>query len=111
MNKLYDVVKDLLTANKELRDNDKKLMWAVWRIEGVILNDTITLVGFLKATSPESIRRTRQKIQEKFPTLDASPQVKVERQKIEEEKGTFVYREKVPVFNDKDNTVKFVYKE
>lgn len=99
--KLYDVVKKLLTNYPALRDSDKLLMWNVWGIEGFIssygnsLVRHITRDNFMKATSAESITRCRRKIQEEFPELQSSKNIKEARDQKASEKGTFVYREKI----------------
>lgn len=97
--KLYDLVKELLEESVIYRNSDKKLIWKVWRINGAVNegSDILTFDKFMSATSPESIRRCRQKIQETFPELRASTEVDDERQLKAEEKGTFIYREPIKV--------------
>lgn len=100
--KIYDLVKQLLTDNPELRNSDKKLIWEIWKRCGLTYfypnNDDggyISFDNFMKAPSFESCRRTRQKIQEHHPELQASEEVKKLRKKKQESKSTFVYREEV----------------
>jgi len=94
--KIYDLVKQLLTNNPELRNSDKKLIWNVWKYLGLIdFDGWITEESFMKAPSCESIRRCRQKIQEHHPELQASEEVKKLRKKKQDSKSTFVYREEV----------------
>jgi hypothetical protein len=55
---------NLMTNNKLLRANDKLLILAQWRKEGLELTAQQEQV-FMKLSSSESIRRTRQRIQER----------------------------------------------
>ena len=101
--KTYDLVFDLLTRYPPLRDSDKQLIWNVWGKRGyLVIENGTTLIhkeSFLVATSPESIRRCRQKIQEKHPELRSSKAVQEEKDKIAAQKGTHIYREE-----DDENT-------
>jgi spermidine/putrescine-binding protein len=76
-------VKALLTKHHELRDSDDKLIALVWHNEALnilgvdALNkvtgwDLLKLVYEGKLTSPESIRRARQKIQQIDPNFRGS---------------------------------------
>lgn len=94
--KIYDLIKDLLIENPDLRNSDRKLIWRVWEhlghtTEGV----NLTYFEFIKAPSTETIRRCRQKIQELNPELQATARVRKERKVIEDQKGTHVFRVKV----------------
>lgn len=53
-----------MNANKLLRANDKMLILSQWRTEGLELTPEQEQ-KFMQVSSPESIRRTRQKIQER----------------------------------------------
>jgi len=63
-------VKDLLVKHPHLRDSDNKLIASIWYNESEQSLHNITAHQFLKNfcagyhSSPESIRRIRQKIQE-----------------------------------------------
>ena len=94
-NRLYLVIKELLTEKPELRDSDKKLLWAVWEKEGHVFAGKLSYGAFLSPslTSAETIRRTRQKIQETTPSLRASQAIQSMRKRRQKTKGTFVYRE------------------
>lgn len=95
--KLYTIVEKLLRNKPELRNSDKALMWEVWNLQGLIYTNSINQCSFMnKAALPENIRRTRQKIQEHYPELRSSESVLVEKKQKQNQKGTFVYREKVP---------------
>tara|TARA_R110002020_G_scaffold373184_1_gene584623 strand:+ start:82 stop:393 length:312 start_codon:yes stop_codon:yes gene_type:complete len=68
----------LLMDNKHLRDNDYKLLANVWHYEmrkAGINPETLTAYGFLKLfteqkfSHPESVRRSRAKLQEEHPEL------------------------------------------
>ncbi len=58
-----DKVARVLDQKPEARDNDKLLMLYVWQIEGLNLSDS-QLKKWKEVSSPESIRRMRQKFQE-----------------------------------------------
>lgn len=79
-------VKALLKSNKSLRDNDRALCVAIWKTEsaGQFLNAYLT--G--KLTNAESIRRTRQLVQEINPTLRGKNYGK--RKKLAEEVRTSI---------------------
>ncbi len=71
-----DVIIDLLTNKEHLRDNDQALIANIWWRELVTQGkDKSTAFEMLKVFSegklsnPESIRRSRQKIQEEQPEL------------------------------------------
>lgn len=97
--KLYDLTKVILINLPNTRNNDKELIWRVWSELGYVLQDTISYSAFLnkRCPIPETIRRTRQKIQELYPELQAVKKVYEARQKIAESKGTFIFREKAEV--------------
>lgn len=71
--KITDRVKYLLQVHPDLRDDDNRLIANVWKYDCDYKNMTGT--DFLKAvatgslTTTESIRRTRQKLQEEYPHL------------------------------------------
>jgi hypothetical protein len=96
-NLLYEKIKQLLNDYPDYRNSDRKLIWRIWMEQGFVYSmrgeDLITYPMFMKATSPETIRRTRQKIQQNFPELRSSEKVLQEKSKIEAQKGTHVYRE------------------
>jgi len=102
--KIYDLVKNLLTDYPELRDDDRKLHWRVWEKLGFVNsynNDVfdngymITEDSYLEATSTETIRRCRQKIQELHPDLQSSKWMKKQREAIEKQRGTHIFREEI----------------
>ena len=68
-------VKYLLQHYRHLRDDDNKLIANIWHSQ---LNEKISSDEFLKLfsggffTSPESIRRMRQKLQQNYPDLRGS---------------------------------------
>lgn len=61
--KIKQKVERGLSVDKKTRDNDKLLMLAVWEIEGFFLSD-VQKSKFMEVSSPETIRRMRQKLQE-----------------------------------------------
>ena len=72
-----DKVARVLDQKPEARDNDKLLMLYVWQIEGLNLSES-QLKKWKEVSSPESIRRMRQKFQEEGQYL-ASPEVEERR--------------------------------
>ncbi len=100
--KIYDLVKDLLEKYPEMRNSDKKLIWAVYfkkqlvqlpenpSIKGM---SRILYMNFLQGPSFESITRARRKVQELNPELWSSMPVRNKRRVKEQTKGTFIFRE------------------
>lgn len=74
INLLKERIYKLLVDNGNLRNSDQKLIALIWFQECSKLN-VMTAFDFLQKfsrgefTNPESIRRTRQKIQEEIPAL------------------------------------------
>jgi len=96
--KLYDIVKDLLVTYPELRNSDRKLLWAVWWKKGLVIGDEpersfIKRDSFYSAPPSESVTRARRKVQENHPELMASKAVQEARDKKESTKGMFAYHE------------------
>ena len=107
--KIYDLVKEILTENVPSRSNDKLLLWLVWDKQKLIKNASISMLDFITyAEHFETIRRTRQKIQELYPSLRANALTQARRSKREKEQGTFIFRDKTPIFDNVTNTVRFV---
>jgi hypothetical protein len=74
MRLIKDKVISLLTADAKYREDDNKLIARIWYQESLLLNcstsvDLLTALAKGKLTSPESIRRSRQKVQEEIPGL------------------------------------------
>lgn len=95
--RLYDHVKRMLEDSPMLRDSDRKLIWRVWSDLGFVTGRAIIYEDFMKAPLPETIRRIRQKIQEKHPNLRSSQSVMEAKIDKQYEKGTFIYREQIPL--------------
>lgn len=91
--KIYDIVLQLLKQRPELRSSDKLLQWRVFEYQGLIKNGYLSYENFMKALSFETIRRTRQKIQELHPELGATQSIKILRAEKQKSKGTWVFRE------------------
>lgn len=56
------MILELCTINRKFASNDKLLIAEIWKREGWRKDDTI-YENLKKCTSPETIRRTRQKLQ------------------------------------------------
>ncbi len=80
------LVKDILTDNKEARGNDRRLYLELLKTTGYDTNVSIEQF-FLNDDYPnlESIRRVRQKIQEKNPSLRPDETVRNSRTRMKEE--------------------------
>lgn len=99
--RLYDIIFTLLNDYPPLRDSDKKLIWNVWGRLGFLSGETpqqyISRYNFMEAPSVETIRRTRQKIQETHKALRSSQTVQETKNEIARQKGTFIYREPIQI--------------
>ncbi len=63
MNKIKKIVQRLLEQQPALRDNDNALMVTIWKGETSVIDFFYSFEnGYL--TSPETIRRSRQKLQQ-----------------------------------------------
>lgn len=79
-------VESLLRKYPWLRENDRKLYLAVLWKRGYDLNVSIThFFNDNSYPSTETVRRTRQKVQEKFPELRPEGEVKAMREQAERE--------------------------
>lgn len=61
--KTSDIIKNILGADRQARNSDKRLLLRVWERQGLHLTEHQT-TKFMEASSAESIRRTRQKLQQ-----------------------------------------------
>ena len=68
MNRTKEIVHGLLEKHPATRDNDNLLCSLIWRQESNLFNFFSRLESG-KLTSPETIRRCRQKLQRDNPTL------------------------------------------
>ena len=79
-------VESLLRKYPWLRENDRKLYLAVLWKRGYDLNVSITnFFNDNSYPSTETVRRTRQKLQERFPELRPEGEVKAMREQAERE--------------------------
>lgn len=76
--KIYDVIKQLLTDDVESRSSDKRLIWRFWSYEtfGSMLVQELTYTDYLNCTSAETITRARREVQEHHPELQATKGVR-----------------------------------
>lgn len=102
--KIYDLSKSILEKYPSTRSDDKKLIWVVLGELGYIHDGVIAKEDFLNSPSFESVRRSRQKIQELHHELAPNEFVKSARKHIEEQKGTHIFREEV-VVNTRDSLI------
>lgn len=103
--KTYDLVKKVLENNEQARNSDRECIWQVYKKIGAIKDvewfgdrEAITKETFLSSKLPsfETIRRSRQKIQELNPELQAtSGFVRQKRRQKANQKGTFIFREEL----------------
>jgi len=117
MKTLKDTIQNILLTKPETRDSDKKLIWKIWtelgliktRMNGYSVDDIITEEDFMKAPSPESIRRCRQALQRSDLLLgknliQPTPKVKEKRHELSKEKGFSYIAGKLPVWNPEKQT-------
>lgn len=89
--KTYDLIKQILTDHPETRDSDMKLIWKVWEHDlGHELYE-IPYELFTQLRSTETIRRTRQKVQQHNEQLKPSEKVKEFRQEREDNWAEIFY--------------------
>ena len=69
MIKIKPLVKEVLEKYPIAIDNDKECIWTVWEYECGCLLKEISKDEFMRLSSPESIRRCRQQIQQMNPYL------------------------------------------
>lgn len=97
--KIYDKVKQVLIEDEQARNSDKYLYWALLKKVGLIppWETGLTYERWMRAPSFETVRRTRQKLQETEPEKygATSTKVKKARRQKQDTKGTFIYREEV----------------
>lgn len=107
----YEQVYTILEECPHTRSSDKELYWEYWRRQGVIEIDYprkeyISKAKFIEISGhTESLRRSRQKIQQLHKEQVAEGKLKIQdsllpaaevakyRAELEKEKGTHVYRE------------------
>lgn len=77
--KTEQLVTALLEQKPELRSSDKKLLLAFWHYQGLHLTEEQREI-FMNCTSAETIRRNRQKIQERglYPPTEAVREARYE---------------------------------
>ncbi len=94
--KTYLLIKSLLTKYPETRNSDKLLQWKIWDAQGALVNNCLTYNNWMhKAKLSETIRRTRQKIQERHPELRADKETEAKREAKEATKGTWIFTDNV----------------
>lgn len=89
---------ELMTGNKFLRAKDKLLILEQWRREGFELTPAQEQ-KFMQISSPESIRRTRQKIQERGLCMPDSTTTAYRQAKASKIRNA-VRNEKTPIFKE-----------
>lgn len=102
---LFDKIKYLLIQDPSLRDSDKLLQWRIWAQQGYVMNGSISFECFMNnhLINTETVRRTRQKVQENFPDLRSSERIQKFKDTKRKTKGTFVYREPLKVVKYEGN--------
>lgn len=61
--KTVQIIKNILGNDRQARNSDRHLMLKVWEWQGLFLSES-QRAKFMEVASAESIRRTRQKLQE-----------------------------------------------
>ncbi len=97
---IYDRVLRLLREDEKYRNSDTKLFLRILDDLGCIVYSRkvdehfIPVTKFKTAPQYESVRRSRQKVQQEYPDLTATdPEVRKQRGQKEATKGTWIYRE------------------
>ncbi len=106
--KTYNIVKEILLRDHKARNSDKHLMFEVWKYQGIDLNNYDQ--WFRKAAHPKSIIESRRNLQrdqeEKMAKgigipgdelVIADKAVRKYRDRINEDKGTHIFRDEVIV--------------
>lgn len=97
--KTYNLIKNILIKYKETRNCDKTLQWKIWERQGVVKNGFISEFDYIKkAKHFETIRRTRQKIQERHPELRANFDTEEYREAKQATQGTWIFRDNIAQF-------------
>lgn len=93
--KVYDRVKEILLNDEQAKNSDKVLYWHFIERSTPPWKPGLDFETWMKLPSFETVRRTRQKLQETDPEKygATSSKVKQERKQKQETKGTFIYRE------------------
>jgi len=93
--KMYEVIRGMLSDLPYLRNSDKDLIWKVWEYEGHIKHGILIEFDYVKCTPPETITRCRRKVQQNHPELQATAGVKKSRDSKSKKGGNFVYNEDI----------------
>lgn len=94
-----DRVKMCLSRDSDTRDSDRRLILDVWRDEGLVLTPTQEEMFLYKVSSPETIRRLRQKFQEQGLYL-ASKEVDDKRYEMfKETRQNIKFTDNISLFN------------
>lgn len=95
--KVQSIVLEGLQKYPATRNSDKMLVWYVYGVLGLIDSGNLSKKAFLdpKTPSGDTITRCRRKLVEEHPELDADPEVKALRDKLELEKGGHVLKAEV----------------
>ena len=96
---LYEKIKSILTEDKKYRNDDKELIWRLWEDEGTVVNNMLTKSQFLNGMCVETMRRTRQKVQENHKELQADVSVQQKREEKEKLGGHFVWNNQKKVYS------------
>lgn len=92
--KVYDRVKIILEQIPATRDSDSLLIWEYAKQADLLtLNNKLLTFNSFNKIRFETIRRSRQKIQQYHEHLRPSKRIASSRKNIEESKGMFVYNE------------------
>jgi hypothetical protein len=65
--RVQNKVERLLQSRQDFRDSDKKLLMAVWHIEGLQLTEDQRKIFLTKCSTAESVTRSRRKLKVKYP--------------------------------------------
>jgi hypothetical protein len=95
----YTKIKGLLEKDRKYRNDDRYVHLDIWAEEEPVFRDPDVREAYMRVTSSETIRRTRQKVQAQHPELDADEDVKRKRNSKEKLGGHFVWNNQKPQFS------------
>lgn len=92
----YTKIKGLLEKDRKYRNDDRYVHLDIWAEEEPIFRDSDVREAYMRVTSSETLRRTRQKVQAQHPELDADEDIKRKRNSKEKLGGHFVWNNQKP---------------
>jgi hypothetical protein len=90
----YNLIRHILRDFPDTRNSDKELQWKIWEKQGAVRDGVLTKQNWIyKAKLAETVRRTRQKIQERHPELKPVKEIEALREEKEASRGTWIFND------------------